>query len=184
MVTGFNKWLFILLFPAGLYIGENIYGKKNPLSDMDGKIPHPLHVSVTEINHNDTDKTLEISCKLFTDDFEKVLTQNYKTKVDLINPPDRPAMDKLVSDFILTHLAIKADGKPVQLSYLGYEKDNDVIYSYFQADNIKSVKKIDINNHIMHELFTDQINLLHVIVGGKRKSYKLDYPEKEASFSF
>ena len=30
---------------------------------------HPLHVSVIEINHNAADKTLEISCKIFTDDF-------------------------------------------------------------------------------------------------------------------
>lgn len=184
MVTTFNKWLLILLIPASLYISENL-DKPNGLFDTPGpKNVHPLHVSVTEINHNETDKTLEISCKLFTDDFEKVLSQNYKTKVDLINPPDRAAMEKLVSDFILTHLSLKADGKPVQLSYLGYEKDNDAIYSYFQADNIKSVKKLDITNHILHELFTDQINLMHVIVGGKRKSYKLDYPARETSFSF
>ena len=184
MVTGFNKWLFILLVPAALYINNNSDKGKHLFDNKDVEKLHPLHVSVTEINHNDTEKTLEISCKLFTDDFEKVLTQNYKTKVDLINPPDRPAMEKLVSDFILTHLSIKADGKPVQLSYIGYERDNDAIYSYFQADNIKPVKKIDITNHILHELFTDQINLLHVIVGGKRKSYKLDYPQQEASFSF
>jgi hypothetical protein len=43
---------------------------------------HPFHVSVVEINHNETDKTLEISCKIFIDDFEKVLAQNYKVKVD------------------------------------------------------------------------------------------------------
>jgi hypothetical protein len=184
MVTGFNKWLVILLVPAGLYISENTHSGKYQFDDTKPETAHPLHVSVTEINHNDTDKTLEISCKLFTDDFEKVLTQNYKTKVDLINPPDRPAMEKLVSDFILTHLSLKADGKPVQLSYLGYEKDNDAIYSYFQVDNIRSVKKIDVSNHILHELFTDQINLVHVIVGGKRKSYKLDYPAKDAEFSF
>lgn len=184
MVTWFNKWLFILLVPASLYIGEKADGKKH-LADTNKKdFVHPLHVSVTEINHNATDKTLEISCKLFTDDFEKVLTHNYKTKVDLLNPPDRPAMEKLVNDFIQSHITIKADGKPVKLSYLGYEKDNDAIYSYFQVDHIASVKKIELTNNILHELFTDQINLMHVVVGGKRKSYKLDYPETKTEFNF
>jgi hypothetical protein len=185
MVMGFYKWLFMLLIPAGIYMGgkshEKISGFSEGLFEGD---THPLHVSVTEINHNGTDKTLEISCKLFTDDFEKVLTQNYKTKVDLINPPDRPAMDKLVSDFIQKHLTIKVDGKAAQFSYLGYERDSDVIYSYFQVDNITSVKKMEITNHLMHELFTDQINLVHVIVNGKRKSIKLDYPEKETMMNF
>ncbi|RYG00720.1 MAG: hypothetical protein EOO02_14300 [Chitinophagaceae bacterium] len=178
MVTGFNKWLLFLLLPAALYT------RMTPFDMPALNPPHPLHVSVTEINHNETDKTLEISCKMFTDDFERILTQQYKTKVDLINPPDRAAMEKIVSDFILRHVSIKTDGRPAKLIYLGYEKDNDAIYSYFQADDIKAVKKLEISTNIFHDLFTDQINLVHVIVGGKRKSYKLDYPQKDAQFNF
>jgi len=175
MATGFNKWFFLCLVPFHFLVTDKGSGET---------VVHPLHLSVTEINHNSSDKTLEISCKLFTDDFEKVLAQNYKTKVDLINPVDRPAMEKLVNDFIQKHLAIKADGKSVQLSYLGYERDNDATYSYFQADNIGSAKKLEIINNILHELFTDQINMMHIVVGGKRKSIKLDFPEKEAVISF
>lgn len=183
MVAWFNKWLFISLIPSILYISGNTNENKL-LFYPDSKAVHPLHVSITEVNHNAGDQTLEISCKLFTDDFEKVLSNNYKTKIDLINPIDRQAMEKLVNDFIHKHLAIKADGKPVQFSYLGYEKDNDAIYSYFQVEKIPIVKKLEISNHILHELFTDQINLMHITVGGKRKSTKLDYPDKEAAFSF
>jgi hypothetical protein len=46
---------------------------------------------VTEINHNAADQTLEISCKLFTDDFEKVLSKNYKVKADLADLPAKTA---------------------------------------------------------------------------------------------
>jgi len=145
---------------------------------------HPFHVSVVEINHNATDKTLEISCKIFTDDFEKVLEQNYKAKVDLINPPNKAAMDTLVKKYIISHLSLSADGKPVKLSYIGFERENEAVYSYVQVDNIPAVKKIDIINKLMHDLFTDQVNLMHVIVGGNRKSTKLDYPETQANFNF
>ena len=58
------------------------------------------------------------------------------------------------------------------------------MYGYFQADDIASGKKIDITNKLMYDLFTDQVNLMHVIVGGNRKSTKLDYPETQASFQF
>src|SRR5688572_3939236 len=137
MATWINKWFFLSFFPVGIYIGEKAYDNKslflNPYIKADSQETsfvsaeslHPLHVSVIEVNHNSPDKTLEISCKLFTDDFEKVLAQNYKTKVDLINPPDRAAMEKLVSHFIQSHFSLKANGKPVQLSYLGYKRDND-----------------------------------------------------------
>jgi hypothetical protein len=182
MATGINKWLFIFLMPSLIYMGGKM--NKAEIKSISAEGFHPIHVSVTEINHNATDKTLEISCKLFTDDFEKVLAQIYKTKVDLINPQDRAAMEKLVNDFIQKHLVLKIDDRPVTLSYLGYEKDNDAVYSYFQVENISSVKKVNITNNILHEMFTDQINLMHIVVDGKRKSVKLDYPEKEAALNF
>jgi len=145
---------------------------------------HPFHVSVVEINHNAAEKTLEISCKIFTDDFEKVLAQNYKAKVDLINPPNKAAMDTLVKKYISSHLSLIADGKPVKFSYIGFERESEAVYSYAQVDNIASVKKIIVTNKLMQDLFTDQINLVHVIVGGNRKSTKLDYPETQAVVEF
>lgn len=175
MAKWLNKW--VLLLVAGMLFQSfiNINRTENP---------HPIHLSVTEINHNATDKTLEISCKIFTDDFEKVLAQNYKTKVDLTNPPDKAAMEKLINDYIHKHLAIQADGKAVNFTMLGFEKDQDVVYGYFQVDNVAAVKTIGLTNTLMFDLFNDQISLMHITVGGKRKSGKLDYPAKEAAFSF
>ena len=177
MVSSVYKWLIIPF--AGL-----VFGNGNAPVAFSEQALHPFHVSVVEINHNATDKTLEISCKIFTDDFEKVLVQNYKTKVDLINPPNKSAMDTLVKKYITSHLSISADGKLVKLLYVGFEKENEAVYCYVQVDNISSVKKMEITNKLMHDMFTDQVNLMHVIVGGNRKSTKLDYPETSASFSF
>jgi len=171
MASSFYKWLLIpflgiVLSSAGL-----------------PKL-HPFHVSVVEINHNATDKTLEISCKIFTDDFEKVLAQNYKTKVDLTNPPDRKAMDSVVKKYIFSHLSVSVDGKPGTLSYLGFEKEAEAVYCYVQVDNVVSVKKVELVNKLMQDMFTDQVNIIHVIVKGERKSTKLDYPATVAKVEF
>ena len=171
MASSFYKWLLVALL--GIVLSS---------AGLPGV--HPFHVSVVEINHNATDKTLEISCKIFTDDFEKVLTQNYKTKVDLTNPADRKAMDSVVKKYIFSHLSVSVDGKPGALSYLGFEKENEAVYSYVQIDNIASVKKIEVTNKLMHDMFTDQVNIIHVIVKGERKSTKLDYPATVAKVEF
>ncbi len=146
--------------------------------------PHPFHVSVIEVNHNAAERTLEISCKIFTDDFEKILAKNYKAKVDLINPPNKPAMDSLVKKYLFSHLTIKANGKPVTFSYLGFENESEAAYGYIEVENIPSVSKLEISTNIMFDLFDDQMNIMHVTVGGNRKSNKLNYPDKEAMFSF
>lgn len=177
MASSLYKWLGIPLLVVSLDNNK----ATGVLSEVEG---HPFHVSVAEVNHNAANKTLEISCKIFTDDFEKVLTQNYKTKVDLINPPNKPAMDSLVKKYIFSHLSLSADGRLVKLSYVGFEHESEAVYGYVQADNIPSVKKVDITDKLMHDLFTDQINIIHVIVGGERKSTKLDYPATQASFSY
>jgi len=193
MVTSVYKWLnislFIFLSPVAMLQSKAVpefplRGGAEALAQASRVRGHPYYISVVEINHNPTDKTLEISCKIFTNDFETTLEKNYKTKVDLVNPPDKSAMDKLVSDYIKKHLSIKADNKAVNFSYVGFEKEDEAVYSYFQVDNIPSVKKIDVTNSILHDFSDQQINIIHCIVGGKRQSDKLDFPKTEASFQF
>lgn len=181
MASWLNKWLLAAFLPFFLYTPANFQGS---VSSKPALEPHPFHVSVVEINHNATDKIFEISCKIFTDDFENALAKNYKTKVDLINPPDRKKVDTLIKKYIGSHLSVRADNRPVFFTYLGFEHETDATYCYLQVDGIASVKKIGISNKIMHDFFNDQINLMHVTVGGKRKSTKLDYPSTEAEFVF
>ncbi len=170
MASSLYKWLFISVLSLVLISAK--------------PIDHPFHVSVLEINHNASDKNLEISCKIFTDDFEKILTKNYKTKVDLINAPNKSAMDSLVKKYVQSHLAIKINGKPVIFTYVGFENDKEAAYSYFEVNNTLSATNIEITNNLMYDQFDDQVNIMHIIVGGKRKSNKLTYPDKSVSFSF
>lgn len=171
MAASVYKWFFIPVLALVLTAGR-------PGPD------HPFHVSVIEINHNATDKSLEISCKIFTDDFEKTLARNYSTRVDLINPPNKAAMDSLVKKYIFSHLSLKVNGKPVSMVYVGFENENEAAYGYVEVDNVASVSSLNISTNIMYDQFDDQMNIMHVTVGGSRKSSKLNYPDKETSFSW
>jgi hypothetical protein len=145
---------------------------------------HPFFVSVTEINHNATDKTIEISCRTFTDDLETAIEKTQKLKLDLTHPKDSVLAAKAVGDYIKKHLQLKADGKPLQLEFVGFERENEAVWSYFQVSNVAAVKKIDITTTVLFEASDKQINFLHVTVGGHRKSTKLDYPSQDAHFSY
>ena len=145
---------------------------------------HPIFVSVTEIEHNAVEKTLEVSCKIFTDDFEKTLRQTYPGKIDLLQPADKAAMNKLVSDYVKKHLSIIVDGKPVNLEFLGYEQQEEGIESYYQVKNIPTIKKVDVTDNILYEYKKEQISIIHVIVNGNRKSFRLNNPEEKAAFEY
>ena len=184
MVTSINKWLSFSVFIMLFGFIKNSDHQSNLQFSIHGTALHPFHVSTTEINYNATDKTLEVSCKIFTDDFESALKKQYHTKTDLSAVNMKTAMDTLVKKYIISHLQINADGKKAIMKYLGFEKENEAAYAYLEVDNISSVKKVEITNSILYDLYDDQLSIIHVIVGGNRKSTKLDYPATKASFEF
>ena len=149
-----------------------------------GAVLHPLFISVTEIEHNKKEKTVEISCKIFTDDFEKTLRMNTKQKVDLLNPALKSQMEKLVNGYIQKHLIVQIDSRQVAMKFIGYEQQEEGISSYFQIDNIASIKKIQVFNNLLYEFNVQQMGIIHVIVNGNRKSSKLNNPEANELFEW
>ena len=148
-------------------------------------INHPIFMSVTEIEHNTKDKTLEISCKMFTNDLENQLKITTKQKIDLLNASLKTKMNGIVEDYIQSHLKIAInDNLSSKMKFIGFEQNEDAIVSYFEIEGVTSVNKVKVENNLLYEYSEQQINLIHVIVKGNRKSYKLDNPDTKAEFVF
>lgn len=145
---------------------------------------HPFHVSNTEFNYNAADKNLEVTCKIFTDDFERALNLYSKQKADFSDSKLADSMDKMVRDYMKTHLAVTIDGKKLALSCLGYELDRESVDVYLEHPLNAIPKNIEVQNTLAYEAYEDQVGVVHFIVNGKRKSSKLVYPEKVLKFNF
>jgi len=173
MVISICKWLmagFLLL----------IHGEWNAQRESG----HPFYVSVTEINYNTKEKTLEISCKIFTNDFESALEKYSGAKIDLSDPKNKTHSDQAIAAYVMKHLQVKLDNHPAELQFVGSEKEADGTWSYFQAIKLEPFKRIDIVNSLLYESFENEINLIHITVNGTRKSTKLSNPETKVSFEF
>lgn len=137
---------------------------------------HPFHVSTTEININAKEKSLEITCKLFTDDFENTLNKLSKQKVELNNAEKKTLIDAAIKNYLQNNLRLKANKKPVILNYIGYEIDHEATNVYFEIDFATTVSSVEITNTILHDSFDDQMNIVHITNGSHRKSTQLLYP--------
>ncbi len=173
MVISLCKWLLPVIF-------QFLPGESKDL----GTATHPFYVSVVEINYNGKDKALEISCKVFTNDFETTLGKFVNGKIDLADPKTKSVADKAIEGYIVKHLQIKLDGQPVPFQFVGAENEAEATWSYFQAGNINAVKKIEITDTMLYESYEAQINIIHVSVNGIRKSTKLGNPDSRAIFEF
>ena len=160
-----NKWLLSLFL-----LGANV---------------HPYHVSATEMEYDAKAKRVEISTKIFTDDFEDILAKRYKQKIDLGDKNLRPKMTELVFKYLNSHLSIQNNGKQLPLKLYGWEIDHEAVLIYTTADVTNfNAKQITIQKTVLYDLFDDQLNIIHFIYNGKRKSTKLAYPETTAHISF
>lgn len=145
---------------------------------------HPFYVSVTEIKHNPQSKTVEVSVRVFFDDFEKTLSKQSAGKVNILHPTDRKQLDALISNYFHQHLKISANGKVLPLKYLGYEIEEDAAWCYFESPKVNNISVLKVQNDILFAEHPDQTNMIHAVVQGKRKSTKLDNPKSEAVFSY
>ena len=148
------------------------------------EVKHPLHVSTTEVNFNAKEKSLEVSCRIYTDDFEAILAKQYKTKTDLSKPALHKVMDELVKKYITTHLQFTVNGKNATANYIGFEKDDEATSVYLELTNVVTFQKINVSNSILYDLFDDQMNVMHVVKDGIRKSVRANYPTRELGIVF
>ncbi|MFD2147437.1 DUF6702 family protein [Mucilaginibacter antarcticus] len=147
-------------------------------------VPHPLHVSNTDICYNAAESKLEVICGIFTDDLEAALVKQYHTKTDLVKPEMHEAMDALVKRYLAANVHIKTGNTPLTFYYVGYELEKGRVNAYFESEKTPAPKKIEAEVSLLHNLYTDQSNIVHITVNGTRKSEKLDYPDKRVVQSF
>ena len=135
-------------------------------------IIHPFHVSVCEIYHNENANSLEISMKIFMDDFELSIQQNGVPEFKLIDEDPEKVEKKHIDNYLKDHFALKIDGRFAELDFLGFEFDDNAILCYMESKKVKKINSIEINNSILTEVYDDQINLTHFQYKEEMKSLK------------
>lgn len=145
---------------------------------------HPFHVGVVTIEHNASEQAMELTCKLFTDDFENALRKHFNVPVDLTSPARHADMDSLIARYLRTELILTINGKKQAGRYLGFEQDKEATYAYVEYPGVAKLTSLQADCGLMYELFTDQVNIFHVMVGGQRKSSKLNHPSRQIGFDF
>ena len=131
---------------------------------------HPIHTTVTEIVYNAKSQALHITLKAFTDDFEAAIRKNGAPVLYLGDEKEVADANDHIRRYLGTHLAIALNGKPQPLIFIGKEAKPDVTWCYIEIPYKKTIHTVGITNRLHTDLYTDQQNLLHCTLYGKRQS--------------
>jgi hypothetical protein len=148
-----------------------------------GKVSaHPFYVSVSEIRIDTQKSTLNVSCRMFTDDLENALTKVYNNKFDLLKSLDDRTVRKYMDEYFQKRFSIGIAGTLQILSFVGMEKEDEALWCYWESTNFKTLGNITVTNTLLYDFLPDQINIIHLYVNAERQSARLVNPEKVAGF--
>ncbi len=143
---------------------------------------HPFHVSICEMSYNGKTGCFEISYRIFTDDFEVALAGISKDKMDLLIDFESEKSKLLINDYLNQHFEIWIEGQKIALNYLGSEHVDDAIWNYLESEKIEFSSPIKIVNDVLFEIFSDQMNLIHLNKEDKKRSFRFDRDNPEVEF--
>jgi hypothetical protein len=145
---------------------------------------HAFHTSLTEIQYNGKDKSLEITIRLFTDDLENALTKlNNGQKIMVGGKNDNS--DALLNKYIQQHFAIITPQKQKKtINYLGKELEGDATWVYVEIPETQIVKDHILYNDLMQEMFDDQTNLVNFFYAGNKKTFLFNSKTKSTAIEF
>ncbi len=134
---------------------------------------HKFYLSLTQIEYNSKNKSVEVIINVFIDDIETALTKIHDKKFELDTKNEFADSDTYFFEYLQKHVNFKIDGKAYSYNYLGKEYDGDVVFFYLEIKNVPPLKEIAIDNTILLEHFPDQQNLVKSKVNKKHKSVLL-----------
>ncbi|MBD3906836.1 hypothetical protein NAL32_19540 [Chryseobacterium sp. Ch-15] len=142
------------------------------------KVKHPYHVGSVEINYNSKSKTFEVTGRFFLDDLENGLSTKYGKPFHFNDTKYKAQINEVLKNYSSEYFKLKTDNQFLKINYIGYEEDSESVNIYLESEKVENPKKVEAAVSFLYNLFDDQINLVHIIVNGNRKSEKLTYPNR------
>ncbi|WP_024768996.1 DUF6702 family protein [Aquimarina macrocephali] len=138
------------------------------------KTAHKFYVSVTQVDYNEKQQSLQIVSRVFVDDIEELLKVRYDESTNLDKDEESPGVDKNLTIYLNQKLQFVVNGEKVSFTFLGKEYEDDLIICYLEIENVTSLHTIEITNQVLMDLFEEQQNIVHVKKGNQRKSLILE----------
>jgi len=143
------------------------------VSLMSFSLAHKYYVSVTDIEYVKEKKSVQISSRVFIDDFEKMLRDRYDEKITLDIGKDESQIDVYTKRYLKNKLRIKINNQDQEFEFLGKEYEDDLVYFYLEIKDVSEINSFEIVNQVLFDVFEEQQNLVKTKINSKKKSFML-----------
>jgi hypothetical protein len=143
---------------------------------------HPMHVTVTEVEYDQSSKSIEMSIHVFWDDIERHIRRiKNDDQLDLMGA-SQEGRDQLLKTYLGAQVKLNINERQYTPSYLGHEVEGEAIWVFMEVSNVKKLKVLEVSNTILFDIYNDQANLVHFEHDGDVYSEKLDKGNKNVVY--
>ena len=145
---------------------------------------HKYYISVTQVDYIQEKQSVQITTRIFIDDFEKVLRARYNENIVLAGKEETKEANKYIETYLRSKIRVRINDKDMNLIFIGKEYDIDIIQCYIEIQDVTLVKSIEVTNEVLFDLFEDQQNMIKTKINSKQKSFLLNKNNKKALLNF
>lgn len=147
---------------------------------------HSLHQSTAEAEYNSTTKKLEVSLTVFINDLELALIRQTEREMRLDKTPATQLDAEIQTYLAKTFIVTDAAGNVSMIEWVGRKLDvtrtksgDPAVTLFFEIALPDGLPHTALRHVLFHDLFKDQINLLHLRNGSRK--VQLSFTRTEAS---
>jgi len=132
---------------------------------------HKYYVSVTEIYIKKN--KLEIIMRVFPDDMENALKDNYSIKNGLMDSKNKFYLEMYLHE----HFELTSAGKTLPYNLTGVLQEDGFFILLIEVDTMNEIGQLCVTNSVLTDLFDEQKNIIHFLYGQHQKqSFILQKP--------
>jgi hypothetical protein len=121
---------------------------------------HPIHVSITNMEYFPEKQEIELSTKIFKDDFQLLFAHLKELNIDFENVDSIKKYQKEIDNYISSHVEIEINQKKQNLVFSGFKLNDEAIWLSYNLKIKNEIRSIKIINTLLLDLYFDQKNLL------------------------
>lgn len=145
---------------------------------------HEEYYSLTNIKYVPAEKSVQVTLRFFSNDFEAALNQFYDQKTELNTEREVKNANELIAGYLHEKFELKFNDNIASYELLGKEFEKDAVYIYLEINEIDSLKSLTIRNTALFELYPVQEHITKIFTPAKNETVVLyaHLPEKQLFF--
>ena len=134
---------------------------------------HKHYISLTQIEYNENEKSLQITMRFFIDDLEKAVGGRFDKNLALATPEELKNSDAFIQRYLDSKFKLWLNKTEITPNYLGKQYEDDQVFFFLEVNDVEKIEVIGVQNSMLMEVFEEQQNYVKMTIGEIRKTFIL-----------